>query len=80
MDYESHTKILYWSYEVVNAWMLVAGIILYYWYPNQIYNGWWAVQCPVTAYTASVTGASGTIAREVNGWTQDLCLNASPIL
>ena len=63
MDYEYHTKVLYWSYEIVNAWMIVAGIILYNLYPNQIYNGWWAVQCPVTAYTTASAGTSGAIER-----------------
>lgn len=68
-----------WTHEFVNMWMLIAGIILYYWYPNQITSGWWAVQCPVTAYTTAVTGTASVTEVAVNGWTRDLCLSASPI-
>jgi len=80
MDYDTHTKVLYWSHELLNVWMIIGGIIIYTWYPYQITNDtWWSTQCPVTAYTEKTTGASGTIERLVNGWTKDLCLDAAPI-
>jgi hypothetical protein len=79
MDYEYHTKVLYWTYGLGTTWMIVLGYLVYYWYPNQIYNGWWAIQCPVTAYTEKRDGTASVVEYKVNGWTRDLCLDASPV-
>ena len=80
MDYDYHTKVLYWTYGLGTTWMIILGYLVYYWYPYQITNDtWWSTQCPATAYTTAVTGASGTIEKQINGWTKDLCLDAAPI-
>lgn len=53
--------VLYFAWGLLHVWMSVFGFLVFNWYPGMMSsNTWWAMQCPVTAWTSTTLALAVT--------------------